>query len=178
MCVRVRSVAQLCPILCDPMDCSLPAFSVHGILQARMLEWVAISYSRDLPEPGILQTQGSNLSFLHLLHWQVDSLLLRHWEALTEVYSSPNLPQSKTDHSKLAPEMTLWIIGQGGLKSDTKQDILRDFIWLQLQRQVSPGYISVHAGRVAESRPKQSQMYIKILVLLVTRVTHFLGKST
>ena len=36
---------QLCPTLCDPMDCSPPGFSVHGILQARTLEWVAISFS-------------------------------------------------------------------------------------------------------------------------------------
>ena len=36
---------QLCPTLCDPMDCSLPGSSVHGIFQARILEWVAISYS-------------------------------------------------------------------------------------------------------------------------------------
>ena len=36
---------QLCPTLGDPMDCSLPGFSVHGILQARTLEWVAISFS-------------------------------------------------------------------------------------------------------------------------------------
>jgi len=36
---------QSCPTPCDPMDCSLPGFSVHGILQARTLEWVAISFS-------------------------------------------------------------------------------------------------------------------------------------
>ena len=36
---------QSCPTLCDPMDCSLPGSSVHGILQARVLEWVAISFS-------------------------------------------------------------------------------------------------------------------------------------
>ena len=36
---------QSCPTLCDPTDCSLPGFSVHGILQARTLEWVAISFS-------------------------------------------------------------------------------------------------------------------------------------
>ena len=36
-------VAQLCPTLCDPMDCSLPGSSIHGIFQARVLEWVAIS---------------------------------------------------------------------------------------------------------------------------------------
>ena len=39
-------VTQSCPTLCDPMDCSPPGSSVHGILQARMLEWVAISFSR------------------------------------------------------------------------------------------------------------------------------------
>ena len=38
-------VTQLCPTLCDPMDCSPPGSSVHGILQARILEWVAISFS-------------------------------------------------------------------------------------------------------------------------------------
>jgi len=37
-------VAQSCPTLCDPMDCSLSGSSVYGILQARILEWVAISY--------------------------------------------------------------------------------------------------------------------------------------
>ena len=36
---------QSCLTLCNPMDCSLPGFSVHGILQARTLEWVAISFS-------------------------------------------------------------------------------------------------------------------------------------
>ena len=39
-------VPQLCPILCDPMDCSPPGSSVHGILQARILEWVAIPFFR------------------------------------------------------------------------------------------------------------------------------------
>ena len=39
-------VAQSCPILCDPIDCSLPGFSVNGILQTRILGWVAIPFSR------------------------------------------------------------------------------------------------------------------------------------
>ena len=39
---------QSCPTLCDPMDCSPPGFSVHGILQARTLEWVAISFYNEL----------------------------------------------------------------------------------------------------------------------------------
>ena len=46
-CVKVRSeseVAQSCLTLCDPMDCSLPGSSVHGIFQARVLEWGAIAF--------------------------------------------------------------------------------------------------------------------------------------
>ena len=42
----VVKVAQLSPTLCDPMDCSPPGSSVHGILQARVLEWVAMPFSR------------------------------------------------------------------------------------------------------------------------------------
>ena len=42
-------VAQSCPTLCNPMDWSLPGSSVHGILQARKLEWVAIPFSRQSP---------------------------------------------------------------------------------------------------------------------------------
>ena len=44
-------VAQSCPTLCSPMDCSLPGTSVHGILQARVLEWVAIPFSRGSSRP-------------------------------------------------------------------------------------------------------------------------------
>ena len=44
-------VAQLCPPLCEPMDCSPPGSRVHGILQARKLEWAAIPSPGDLPDP-------------------------------------------------------------------------------------------------------------------------------
>ena len=61
------SVAKSCLTPCHPMDRSLPASSVHGILQARILEWVAIFSSR-----GFSQPRGRT----RLLHWQVDSLPL------------------------------------------------------------------------------------------------------
>ena len=44
-------VAHLCPTLCNPVDCSLPGSSLHGILQARILEWVAIPVSRGSSQP-------------------------------------------------------------------------------------------------------------------------------
>jgi len=44
-------VAQSCPTLCEPMDCSLRGSSIHGISQARILEWVAVSFSRESSQP-------------------------------------------------------------------------------------------------------------------------------
>ena len=58
--------------LCSTVDCSPPGSSVHGILQARILEWVA------MPSQGIFLTQGLNLCLLQLLHWWADSLPLSH----------------------------------------------------------------------------------------------------
>ena len=51
--VQFSSVAQSCPTLYDPMDCSLPGSSVHGIFQARILEWIACPPPGDRPDPGI-----------------------------------------------------------------------------------------------------------------------------
>ena len=50
--ILIEKVAQSCPTLCDPMDCSLPGSSVRGILQARVLEWVALPSSGDIPDRG------------------------------------------------------------------------------------------------------------------------------
>ena len=44
-------ITQLCPTLCDPVDCSPPDSSVHGILQTRLLEWVTIPFSRGSSQP-------------------------------------------------------------------------------------------------------------------------------
>ena len=44
---------QSCPTLCNPMGCSLPGCSVHGILQARIQKWVVMPFSKGLPDPGV-----------------------------------------------------------------------------------------------------------------------------
>ena len=59
-----------CLTIYNPLDHSLPGSSVHGILQARVLEWVVMLLQ------GIFPTQGSNLCLLYLLHWQMGSLPL------------------------------------------------------------------------------------------------------
>ena len=64
-------VAKSCLTLCNPMDCRLPGSPVHGISQARILEWVAIPFSRESSQ----HPWGSSLS---LLHWQENSLPLSH----------------------------------------------------------------------------------------------------
>ena len=65
------SDAQLCLTLCNPIDCSPPGFSVYGILQVRILEWVAIPLFQ-----GIFLTQKLNWNLLQSISWQVDSIPL------------------------------------------------------------------------------------------------------
>ena len=67
--MRVKSL-QSCLTLCDPMDCDPPGSSVYGIVQARILEWVAMASSRGSSPP----RDGTCVSCL--LHWQAGSLPL------------------------------------------------------------------------------------------------------
>ena len=71
MCVCVK-LLQVCPTLCDPMDFSLPGSSAHGILQARILKWVAMSSSRGSSRPRdqtcISSVSCINRRVLYLLH--------------------------------------------------------------------------------------------------------------
>ena len=68
VCVCSKSL-QTCPTLSHAMDCSLPGSFVHGIFQARILEWSSHALLQ-----GIFLSQRSNPLLLHLLHWQADSL--------------------------------------------------------------------------------------------------------
>ena len=86
--MHVCSVSQLCPTLCDPMDCNLPSAFVHGIFQARMLEWGCHFLLQ-----GIFPTQGLNP---HLLHCQADSLPLSHLGSPTHFHSWSNLMWQET----------------------------------------------------------------------------------
>ena len=58
-------VAQSCPTLCDPMDTSPPGFSVHGIFQARILQWIAVLFSK------AYYTLGNLLSILYTLYYKL-----------------------------------------------------------------------------------------------------------
>ena len=70
VCVCMQAVrTQLCPTLHDPMDCGLPGSSGHGIFQARILECVASSFSRESSQP-----RDQTLSLFQVLRWQAGSL--------------------------------------------------------------------------------------------------------
>ena len=77
--------AQSFPTLCDPMDCSLPGSPIHGILQARMLEWVSVPFSRDLPDPGI-EPRSPTLAgvfFTTNTTWEVLIIIIWHLNILS-----------------------------------------------------------------------------------------------
>ena len=82
-CMKVKSeseIAQSCPTLSDPMDCSLPGSSVHGIFQARILEWVAnfVLGKAFNPVPKILEKNELFLLFYCLFLWLVCLLSYPH----------------------------------------------------------------------------------------------------
>ena len=90
-CSKVKvSVTQACLTLCNPVDCGPPGSSVHGILQTRILEWVAIPFSRDLPdlgtEPGSPTLQADSLLS--------EPLALKKVQIFTNVDTSPCLKDS------------------------------------------------------------------------------------
>ena len=64
-CMHAKSL-QSCQTLCDPMDSNPPGSSVHGILQARVLEWVAISFSKDIPTGAEIMTSKGFSGKKHL----------------------------------------------------------------------------------------------------------------
>ena len=86
---KKSEVAQSCPTLCNPMDCSPPGSSVHGISQAGIPEWAAISLSTLPAEPHVNQITSNNLK-AHLKH-NIPLNVLSFWES-----SKTCMPRSQT----------------------------------------------------------------------------------
>ena len=94
-------VTQSCPTLWDPMDCCPPGSSVHEIFQARILEWVVISFSRG-------STQGSKLGLLHcrqILYWLSYRGSPNHLLAMLEF---PQAPFCSVCFSSLSSSLYCW----------------------------------------------------------------------
>ena len=71
-------VAQSCPTLCDPVDCSLPGSSVPGIFQATVLEWIAISFSRVSSQPKD-RTRVSRIVDRRFTVWATREVQMSDW---------------------------------------------------------------------------------------------------
>ena len=82
--IQYKCRMYLAHTLCNPMVCSLPGFSTHGIFQERILEWVAISFSKRSSWP----RDWAHVSRSRLLHWQADSLPLCFQVNFRITYSS------------------------------------------------------------------------------------------
>ena len=70
-CMKVKGeseVTQSCPTLSDPMDCSLPGSSIHGIFQARVLEWVAIAFSYYVLTPLLFQNKKKKIQAIYNIY--------------------------------------------------------------------------------------------------------------
>ena len=121
-------VTQSCPILWYPMD-----YTVHGILQARILEWVAFPFSRDLPNPGIeprsptlqvvslpVEPQGepknTGVSSLSLLRW-------RSWEANSRMEPGSSALQMDSLSIELSGEPYFYFLTMSYFMS---QDFIQD----------------------------------------------------
>ena len=105
---------QSCLTLCNSMDCSLSGSSIHGIFQARVLEWVVISFSRGSSRP----RHGTRI-LLHLLHWKASSLTRCHLGSLrmprTEAAKSPWDPGEQVGPQHHCSRYTMVACGTGGL---------------------------------------------------------------
>ena len=98
-CMKVKSesdVAQSCPTLCDPMDCSPPGSSVHGIFQARVLEWGAIAFSEETPE-----------GHLNSFTCRNQSQVCTHWPCREILSWAQNFPSSLPEICLCSPSASL-----------------------------------------------------------------------
>ena len=107
LCIVHAKLLQSCLTLCDPIDCSRPGSSVHGILQARMGWEMGCHFLLQ----GIFLTQGSNLLLWHLLHRQADSLPLappgKGLYGNFQIFGWPTLPKLSLSSSAYKTKASL-----------------------------------------------------------------------
>ena len=104
---KESEVSQSCLTLCDPMDCSLPGSSVHEIFQARILEWVAISFSRGSSRPRD-QTWVSHIAGRFFTIWAVREAKARQRVYIFDTKSTVHKETVNFISSKLKT-FVLWV---------------------------------------------------------------------
>ena len=109
-------VAQSCPTLSDPMDCSLSGFPIHGIFQARVLEWIAISFSRGSSRPRG-QTWVSHIAGRRFTIWATSAWVTVILVAsLPPISSLPSAPLRSISH--IASRYTFYNVNMIGSFSE------------------------------------------------------------
>ena len=153
-------VTQSCPTLWDPMDCSPPGSSVHGILQARVLEWVAMPSSR-----GVFPTQGSNLpSLISLLLWQAGSLPLAKGTINCSLETSEGVKQISLGscfYSKGAAAVLVYF-WTSHFSSDSCTKLMRDVIYFRNTLWPWPNICHYHLTLNDSPHPRK---YLKTFLL-------------
>ena len=100
--MQASEVAQPCPTLCDPMDCSLPGASVHGIFQARVLKWVATAFSRGSSQPRdrtlVSRIVGRRFTVWATREVRLNATLINipRYKATYPIYKGPIFPTGKS----------------------------------------------------------------------------------
>ena len=111
--VKVKSLSRV--QLCNPMGCSLPGSSIHGIFQARILEWVAIPSPGDLPdpgiEPGLPALQADNISNIYIIG-------VRSWKQENKVSCecSPETTETKSQ-CNIFKMLKIYLASQNSISS-------------------------------------------------------------
>ena len=135
-------------LFCDPVDCSLPGSTVHGISQARILEWIAISLSRGSSQPRDLRLLHCERILYHWATWEasIQREIVKHHDPLTLVplkhatlrpisssFSDCDSPQLNNHHQMVNTEIRLIIFfatkDREALHSQQKED--GSWLWLR-----------------------------------------------
>ena len=157
-CVHAK-LLQSCPTLCDPMDGSLPGSSVHGIFQARILEWVAISFSRRSSQP---RDQSCLSSVSCIGRWDLHPQ--RHLE------SPYYITKVKVKSDSVSP----WAVAH---QTPPSMGFFRQEYWSGLpfpspgdlpDPGIEPGSPALQVDALPSEPPGKSLLYNKILQNLVT----------
>ena len=122
-CVKVKSeseIAQSCPTLSDPMDCSLPGSSVHGIFQARVLEWGAIAFSQfslwDRKKSDTIKRVTLSQCILVLSQFSSYVFSIASWETFLIRFKHLGHPAHRSS-SQHAPSVAHWFLTRGDFAS-------------------------------------------------------------
>ena len=115
-CMKVKSeseVAQSCPTLSDPMDCSLPGSSAHGIFQARVLEWGAIAFSSAIKKNEIMSFAATWMNLEILILTEISQRQISHDILICGIFFLKKVTNEliyKTETDSQTLKTDLWLL--------------------------------------------------------------------